>query len=240
MCERTPLHGLFACLGSNCEPASHALLKRLIINPIPTPTPTHPHPTPTPPLTPTRTPTSNPNPYRNVDQASRRVLCCVLQLMGYILGCESAAAQPRDFLEHLPFLLAKVDSIFPDPDDPARALAEPVHRRLAHLRDAHLREEVASLGGGWRAETSRVLGRASDSVASSIACAVHRDGLRAWGDGGGGGGGGGGRGGGGGDRHAGQPPWSSRRRNSSPPSQGRRDDAGAQPPGGVSFDCVIS
>ena len=167
------------------------------------------------------------------------MLCCVLQLMAHILGCESAAAQPHDFLEHLPFLLVKVDSAFSDPDDPVRALAEPVHRRLAHLRDAQLRDEVASLGGGWRAETSRVLGRATDSVASSLACAVHRDGLRAWGDGGGGGGGGGGGrggGGGGGDRHAEQPPWSSRRRSSPPPAQGRRD----QPAGGVSFDCVIA
>ena len=87
MCERTPLHGLFACLGANCEPAS------------------------------------------------RRVLCCVLQLMAHMLGCAAAAARPRDFLEHLPFLLARIDAVFPEPDDPVRALAEPVHRRLAHLRD---------------------------------------------------------------------------------------------------------
>ena len=49
MCDRQPLHGLFACMGSNC------------------------------------------------DAKSRRVLCCILQLMSHLLACDAAVRSPADF-----------------------------------------------------------------------------------------------------------------------------------------------
>ena len=126
MCERNPLHGLFACLGSNCE------------------------------------------------VQSRRVLCVMLQLMAHLLGCDAAAAHPDDFVEHLPFLLERIDAAFPDPHDPVRALAEPVHRRLSHLFEA------SGSGRGWRAESSRALGDAYDSARGKAVVAYDsaRDSVR--------------------------------------------------------------
>ena len=101
----------------------------------------------------------------NCDAESRRVLCCVLQLMTHLLACDAALRAPADFVEHLPFLLEKVEASFPDPHDPVRALVEPVHARLEelasrpqlrdyavgclHNRDEVLRAHAASREPPW-------------------------------------------------------------------------------------------
>ena len=110
MCDRQPLHGLFACLGSNC------------------------------------------------DAESRRVLCCVLQLMTHLLACDAALRAPADFVEHLPFLLEKAEASFPDPHDPMRALVEPVHARLERLLRIHHFE-----GGGGSAYGVAIRGFEGDA-----------------------------------------------------------------------------
>ena len=71
-------------------------------------------------------------------------------------------------------MLERIDAAFPDPHDPVRALAEPVHRRLSHLFEA------SGSGRGWRAESSRALGDAYDSARGKAVVAYDsaRDSVR--------------------------------------------------------------